>query len=149
MSASNAASNAMPRNDDRLEGAVLSAARIGLFVAVGAGVWLFAALMVRYLGPISFDQGLAHVALYVFCAPLAFVSTWMIAKVTGTPLNAMVGPMVIMTTTAVFLDGTALVWAPGLYGGADVAAHGGAAILWGLGWFFVAAIAFAGGRVRA
>ncbi|MEO1014099.1 MAG: hypothetical protein AAFX08_02810 [Pseudomonadota bacterium] len=149
MPISKATPNAMPRNAAAMEDGEMSAARIGLFLAIGAVFWFLAALMVRFAGPMAFDVGLRHLFLYAACAPLGFVSTWAIARITATPLNAMVGPMVIMITIATFLDGAALVWAPALYGGAAIAAHGGAAILWGVGCFFVAALVFAGGRVRA
>lgn len=121
--------------------------RIGVFAAIGAIFWFLAAMTVQVTGPFAFDGSVRQGLLYLACAPLGFASTAAIAAITSTPRGAMVGPMVVMIATATFLDGIALVWAPFLYGGAANVADGGAVILWGIGWFFVAAIVFARGRI--
>ncbi|MEM6538524.1 MAG: hypothetical protein AAF742_04500 [Pseudomonadota bacterium] len=134
---------------DTSSGELMTSRDIAMFLIIGAVFWFAAAIVVRLVGPATFGGGLPHVFVYLACLPGGFISTWAIAKLARFPLDAMVGPMVIMLLIAMFLDGFALVWVPQLYGGAEVAAQGGAAILWGAACFLIAAIAFARFQIRA
>jgi hypothetical protein len=104
-----------------------------LFVGLGIVFWLVGVLMVRFLGPLMLipDNPLMIVA-YLACFPLLFVTLLISSAVSRLPIQDMLEPMVIMTFSAVFIDGVVMGWLPQVYGDdMEAVARGAAWILWG------------------
>lgn len=100
----------------------------------GAVLWLAAALLLRWLGPMGIHEGSARVILYALVVPGTYPFNLIIRALARLEKGQMVQALALGTAVATLLDGIALAWFPGLYGtGIDM--HMGAAtvILWGAG----------------
>ncbi len=109
--------------------------RFGLFVALGIVFWLNGALIVRFLGDRVFREG-SHWLMVMFAAavPITALAIMVTKWISGLAYSSLLRPLVIMTFTAVFLDGTVLTWGRSFYAeDYEVALHGAAWILWGGG----------------
>jgi hypothetical protein len=114
--------------------------RIALFVFLGLVFWLTGALIVRYLGDHVFrPEGGGAVLMFALALPI-MASTLMATRyIAGLPYNALLRPVVIITFTAILVDGQVLTWAPEFYHPEiAVALRGAAWILWagGVGLLF-------------
>jgi hypothetical protein len=100
----------------------------------GALLWLFAALLLRILGPMGVFEGSAHIMLYTLVVPGTYPFLKIAQKLVQlTPATTVVGVTVI-TASATLLDGIALAWFPRLYGAETMLQlASAAAILWGVG----------------
>ncbi len=122
----------------------MSAARIILFLIIGAVAWFIAAQFIRIFGPELFSGGWPNAATLAGAALVSPVLNWAVAKGTGTPLADMIVPMVLMVIVALMLDGLAITYAPALYGGEGITlAHGAAFLLWGVGCLLLSALVMA------
>ncbi|WP_020601689.1 hypothetical protein [Spirosoma spitsbergense] len=66
--------------------------------------------------------------------PLTGAFLYVTKQTSGLPWNELLRPVVVITFTAIFLDGVALTWFRQLYSESfEVALHGAALILWGAG----------------
>jgi hypothetical protein len=101
--------------------------------AMGAVLWLAAALLLRWLGPMGVYDGWARVVLFLAIIPGTIPFIPLFAKVAGLNRDQLFAGFSFGTATAVCLDGLALSWTPWLYGGPDYVAGAGATILWGGG----------------
>jgi hypothetical protein len=110
----------------------LSGRQFGVCVGLGALLWLVAALLLRFLGPMGIYDGMARVWLYLLIIPGTFPFLLMVERVAGLGRAQLFTGVAVVTMAAMFLDGVALAWFPGLYG-ATVPLHAGAGgtILWG------------------
>jgi hypothetical protein len=110
----------------------LSARQFAACVGLGALLWLVAALLLRFLGPIGIYDGMARAWLYLLIVPGTYPFLLMVERVAGLGRAQLFTGVAVMTMAAMFLDGVALAWFPGLYG-ATVPLHAGAGgtILWG------------------
>jgi Family of unknown function (DUF5367) len=106
-----------------------------LFIALGVVFWFNAAMLIRYLGTSVFTEGNPKLILFFLLAiPITLVSMYITALVAKLRADELLKPVVIMTTTATFLDGIALTWFRTLYSSSfEVAMFGAALILWGAG----------------
>lgn len=123
--------------DDRISGnsyLPLSTSQVIRLVALGVFGWLFAALLLRLLGPLGVLEGMARVYLYALILPGTVVFLLAAFWLAAIRSNQRALAAALMTATAAILDGLALAWFPALYG-ADptLVAACGAAILWGAG----------------
>lgn len=115
-----------------------------IFVALGIAFWATGVLVVRLGGETIFGENSPWLGLaFVLAVPLLLTSMYLTRLVTRLDWHEFVGPMGIMTFSAVFLDGLVLAWYHPLYAASyEVALHGAAWILWGGGmglfwaWFF-------------
>jgi hypothetical protein len=114
---------------------MLKTPMIVLFVVLGVVFWFSAAMLVRLLGADVFTPGNPSlVVLFLASFPLTFAFVWIASAVSRIPLRQMFEPTVIMTFTAMLLDGVAITWFTQLYGEAHTHVMLGAAlILWGGG----------------
>jgi len=120
----------------------MSLQRIIIFVVIGAAIWFIAAVILRKLGGGLFDGGAVHIGVYLGTLVSSPALIWVLAKLTGTAPGAMLAPSVVALTTALFLDGIAISWAPAVYGGAGPAlALNAAWLLWAVGCFLLSAMA--------
>ncbi len=111
--------------------------------ALGAVLWLVAALLLRWLGPMGIYDGAARIWLYLLIIPGSAPFILLIARAAGLARSQIAIGAAFGTMTAILLDGIALAWFPALYGGEiEFVAGAGAVILWGggvfmaLGWVF-------------
>ena len=109
--------------------------RFSLFAALGVAFWFNAALIIRFCGTAVFTAHNPRLALFfVLAIPLTVFSLYLTKLISKLAYNGLLKPVVVMTFTATFLDGIALVWFRQLYGqSVEVALHGAAWILWGVG----------------
>lgn len=105
-----------------------------LFVAYGVALWFAFLVFIRLVGESVFSHGNpALLVMFALTVPISYGLVWGVAKLTSTPLNRMLAPTVIMSFTALLIDGLVIgftYW----YGDslAQVAAAG-ASLLWGVG----------------
>lgn len=104
-------------------------------MALGTFFWLNAALIIRFVGATVFSAGNPKLVLaFIVAIPITILSIYTTRWISGLRLGELLRPIVIMTFTATFLDGIALVWFRQLYADSfEVALHGAAWILWGAG----------------
>lgn len=110
----------------------LEGRQFGVCVFLGALLWLVAALLLRWLGPQGVYDGTARLWLYLLIVPGTFPFLLMVERLAGLARHQLFAGVAVVTMAAMFLDGVALAWFPGLYG-AGTALHAGAGgtILWG------------------
>jgi hypothetical protein len=111
----------------------LTVRQLWIIGAVGAALWLAAALLLNVLGPRGIYEGTNRVVLYLLVIPGTWPVLPMMARLAGLAKSQLGLGMAFGTTVAVLLDGLALAWWPALYGGPDYVAGAGAVILWGGG----------------
>ncbi|MFM9840934.1 MAG: DUF5367 family protein [Cyclobacteriaceae bacterium] len=106
-----------------------------LFVALGAAFWYQASLIIKFFGESVFTQNNPKLLLFFFLAiPLTIASMYITALLCKLKFYELLRPVVIMTLTATFLDAMALIWFRQIYSDSfEVAMHGAAWILWGVG----------------
>lgn len=121
----------------------LSPGQLIRLIALGAALWLTAALLLRWLGPLGVYEGAARIALYSLIIPGTAPFIWLIAKIGGLARSELALGVSVVVAAAVLLDGLALAWTPTLYGGdLTLQAGAGAAILWGAGVALVLGFVF-------
>lgn len=111
----------------------LSTSQLLRCATLGAVLWLCAALLLRWLGPMGIHEGWARVLLFAAIVPGTVPFVLLFEKATGLARSQLFAGFSFGTATAICLDGLALSWMPGLYGGEAYVAGAGAAILWGGG----------------
>ncbi len=113
----------------------MNKARSLLFVVLGIAFWFNAAMIIRFFGTTVFSAGNPKlIPFFILAIPLTLLSIYTTKLISNLRLNELLKPVVIMTFTATFLDAIALVWFRQLYSQSfDVALHGAAWILWGVG----------------
>ena len=106
-----------------------------LFVVLGAAFWYQAALIIRYFGASVFSENNPKLILFYFLAiPITLLSMYITSLISKLQLSELLKPVVVMILTATFLDALALTWFRELYSPSfEVAMHGAAWILWGVG----------------
>jgi hypothetical protein len=109
-----------------------------LYGAIGAGVWLAAALFVRFV-PQAFDGGAYTVLLMAATVPAAWLLIQALVRLTRTPPSGRFLAVFYVTVTVVLLDVLALTLAPSFYGDETVRLY---AMVW-LVWGALAALAIA------
>jgi hypothetical protein len=114
------------------EQTLMPALRLPSCIILGIIFWFAAAMIIRFLGPTFFGSGtMLQVVAFVVTVPIAWVFFWLGITLVGAKGAAVMPTMVVMSFTAMLLDGIALTFFPTLYGPTYVI--GGAWILWGLG----------------
>jgi hypothetical protein len=114
-----------------------------IFISSLYGVmgWFAAAMMLRFLAPVTFGIAGLHLLMLLFAAALAYPTILMGAWLTGLPMHRMLGPTAVLTAAAAFCDGLAITYAPEIYGGTGPnLAWSGAAILFGISWIMIVAV---------
>jgi hypothetical protein len=112
----------------------LSTKQIIILALYGAVLWFLAAILVRTIGPMGALDGFARVITYALVIP-GTVPAILIGRVLAQlkPDQTAIS-LIVITATALLLDGIAHAWFPGLYGSDPVLiVKGAAAIFWGAG----------------
>jgi Family of unknown function (DUF5367) len=125
--------------------------KLFLFVALGAAFWYQAAMIINFFGESVFTENNPKLMLFFFIAvPLTIASMYVTALISKLKLYELLKPVVIMTFTATFLDGIALIWFRHLYSDSfEVAMHGAAWILWGVGLGLLFAFILENKKIKA
>jgi hypothetical protein len=112
----------------------LTAKQIIVLTVYGAILWFIAAMLVRTIGPMGALDGFGRIITYALVIPgtvPAICIGRILAKLSRDQIA--IGIMVV-TTTALLLDGIAHGWFPSIYGSDPVfIVKGAAAIFWGAG----------------
>jgi hypothetical protein len=116
-------------NGDKLTGR-----QAGILIIYGAVLWFLAAMLVRVLTPMGALSGVWQIATYGLVVPGTVPAIWIARAVARLARGQTAMGLMIVTATALLLDGVAFAWFPALYG-ADPALWlaGAAVILWGAG----------------
>jgi hypothetical protein len=103
-------------------------------VIYGVVLWFIAAMIVRYIGPMGAFEGMALVITYALVIPGTVPFIMLGQRLIGLAKGQIAGSIMIITATALLLDGIALNFFRGLYGNDPVIIMAGAAlIMWGAG----------------
>jgi hypothetical protein len=103
-------------------------------VTYGAVLWFIAAMIVRYIGPMGAFDGTALIVSYALVVPGTVPFILIAQKLIGLEKTQIARSVMIITTTALLLDGIALNFFAGLYGSDPAIVMAGAAlIMWGAG----------------
>jgi Family of unknown function (DUF5367) len=109
--------------------------KVFIYIFLGVAFWYQAALIINFFGETVFSTNNPKLLLFFFLAiPITLASMYITALICKLKFSELLKPVVIMTFTATFLDAIALVFFKHLYGESfEVAMHGAAWILWGVG----------------
>lgn len=120
--------------------------RLPLLVALGIALWFLAAMAFRFLGPFVLVPGSAALPLvFALFVPVAWALLWLGVTLGGARGAAVLPAAVVMSFTAMLLDGLALTFFPALYGlPTDRLLLVAASLLWGVAWILL--LAFVRGR---
>lgn len=112
----------------------LSNSQMLVTALLGAALWFAAAMLLRTIGPMGMYEGANRIILYVLVVPGTVPLVPLVGRLARLERAQLGLGLSFGTAVAVLLDGLALAWVPGLYGGAAYAAGAGAVILWGAGF---------------
>jgi hypothetical protein len=113
----------------------MKSSKIALFVALGFIAWFNAVLIIRYLGESCLTANNPNLIwMFLLAFPVTGITIYLTKLISKFAYSELLRPIVIMTFTATFCDGIALVWFKQIYSNSFVIAlHGAALILWGVG----------------
>lgn len=115
---------------------------LAVFIVLGVVFWFSGMMIVRIANSAVFTAGNPLLpVMFVLAFPLLAVTLIIAHLISRVPLREMFEPTVIMTFTALFLDGSVITFIPHLYADDPIVVMRGAAwIMWGgavgllLGW---------------
>ncbi len=117
------------------------ALRLPVLIALGVAFWFLAAMAFRFLGPFVLVPGSTTLPLvFILTVPIAWAFVWAGITLGGARGAAVLPAVVVMSFTAMLLDGLALTFFPALYGLPTASLLIVAALLlWGVGLILVIA----------
>ena len=106
-----------------------------IFIALGIAFWFSAAMIVRVLGDAVLTENNPYLpVMFAVIVPITLAFMYITRLVSGYQFHELLKPFVVMTATATFFDGVALIYFTELYANSyEVALHGAALILFGAG----------------
>jgi hypothetical protein len=109
--------------------------KIALFIALGIIAWFNAVMIIRFLGESCLTENNPKLVLmFLLAFPVTILTIYLTKLISKLAYSELLRPIVIMTFTATFCDGIALVWFRQIYSDSFIIAlHGSALILWGVG----------------
>ncbi len=112
----------------------LTAKQIIILALYGTLLWFLAAILVRTIGPMGALDGFGQVITYALVIPGTIPAIWIGRALARLSRDQTAISLIVITATALLLDGVAHAWFPSLYG-SDPAliVKGAAAIFWGAG----------------
>lgn len=104
------------------------------YIPLGVVIWLAFLIFIRLVGSSVFSVGNPLLIVFFIAAfPLLWVTIIALAPIFGVPVRKMFMPVVVMTLTALMIDGIAIGFID-LYGSSDDQVRAAAAyLLWGAG----------------
>jgi hypothetical protein len=123
--------------------AMPSPTQIALLAAIGAVLWFLAALLMRAIAPMPWYEGAGIALVYALVIPGTLPFILLSRKLAGLHKGQTAMGILVVTATALLLDGIAFAFFPALYADnpADTT-QAAAAILWGAGVGLVLAFIF-------
>ena len=112
----------------------LSTKQMIILALYGALLWFLAAILVRTIGPMGALDGYARIITYALVIPGTVPAILLGRALAKLSRDQTAISLIIITATALLLDGIAHAWFPSLYG-SDPAliVKGAAVIFWGAG----------------
>ena len=112
----------------------LATKQLIILVLYGVMLWFLAAILVRTVGPMGALDGSARIITYALVIPGTVPAIWIGRALAGLTRDQTATALMVITATALLLDGIAHAWFPSLYGSDPVLRVRGAAIIfWGAG----------------
>jgi hypothetical protein len=113
----------------------MKSSKIALFVALGFIAWFNAVMIIRFFGESCLTENNPKLVwMFLLAFPVTVLTIYLTKLISKFAYSELLHPIVIMTFTATFCDGIALVWFRQIYSDSFVIAlHGAALILWGVG----------------
>ena len=113
----------------------MKSSKIALFVALGFVAWFNAVMIIRFLGESCLTENNPKLVwMFLLAFPVTAFTIYLTKIISKLAYSKLLRPIVIMTFTATFCDGIALIWFKQIYSYSFVIAlHGAALILWGVG----------------
>jgi len=99
-------------------------------VAMGAALWFLGALIIGWIAPLGVFDGFGRVLTYALLIPGTLPFVLLVKTLAGLRDDQVFAGAAVATGAAIALDGLAIPYFPGVYGGATLA-DAGAVILWG------------------
>jgi hypothetical protein len=112
----------------------LSTKQMIILAIYGAVLWFLAAMLVRNIGPMGALDGSARIITYALVIPGTVPAIWIGRVLAKLNRDQTAISLIVITATALLLDGIAHAWFPSLYGSDPVQIVKGAAVIfWGAG----------------
>jgi hypothetical protein len=112
----------------------LSTQQIIILALYGALLWFIAAILVRTIGPMGALDGSARVITYALVIPGTVPAIWIGRMLAKLRRDQTAFSILVITASALLLDGIAHAWFPDIYGTDPVLRVKGAAVIfWGAG----------------
>ncbi len=113
----------------------MKSSKIALFIALGIIAWFNAVMIIRFLGESCLTENNPKLIwMFLLAFPVTALTIYLTKIISKFAYSELLRPIVIMTFTATFCDGIALVWFRQIYSKSFIIALNGAAlILWGVG----------------
>ena len=112
----------------------LATKQLIILVLYGVMLWFLAAILVRTVGLMGALDGSARIITYALVIPGTVPAIWIGRALAGLTRDQTATALMVITATALLLDGIAHAWFPSLYGSDPVLRVRGAAIIfWGAG----------------
>lgn len=112
----------------------LSTQQIIILALYGALLWFIAAILVRTIGPMGALDGSARVITYALVIPGTVPAIWIGRMLAKLSRDQTAFSILVITASALLLDGIAHAWFPDIYGTDPVLRVKGAAVIfWGAG----------------
>lgn len=112
----------------------LATKQLIILALYGVMLWFLAAILVRTIGPMGALDGSARIITYALVIPGTVPAIWIGRALAGLTRDQTATALMVITATALLLDGIAHAWFPSLYGSDPVLRVRGAAIIfWGAG----------------
>lgn len=99
-------------------------------IAMGAALWFLGALIIGWIAPLGAFEGWGRALTYALLIPGTLPFVLLIKLLAGLRGDQVFAGAAVATGAAIALDGLAIPYFPGVYGGAPLA-DAGAVILWG------------------
>jgi hypothetical protein len=112
----------------------LSTQQIIILALYGALLWFIAAILVRTIGPMGALDGSTRVITYALVIPGTVPAIWIGRMLAKLRRDQTAFSILVITASALLLDGIAHAWFPDIYGTDPVLRVKGAAVIfWGAG----------------
>jgi hypothetical protein len=112
----------------------LTTKQVIILALYGAVLWFLAAMLVRTIGPMGALDGFGRMITYALVIPGTVPAILIGRALAKLSRDQTAISLIVITATALLLDGIAHAWLPSLYGSdPTLIVKGGAVIFWGAG----------------
>ncbi len=93
----------------------LTQAHLYGLIGLGGSFWVVGVLTIRYTGHILFANNVRRLSSYIASIPISYFTLFFSEGLLGISSKQRLVSMVVMSVTALLMDGAALMWFPTLY----------------------------------